>query len=102
MYGVSSVFGVGGPESNSSRIGLSGARASLELIRSSLYLKSIGSPIAGEFVPFVTSTGFSVASEREFARLRFPVEDRIEGGSEGGVDQWTTVSALVMLSLSAA
>ena len=50
--------------------------------------------MAYEFASVVTCIGFSVASELEFARLRF--------GIEGGVDDWTTVSAVVRLSLSAA
>lgn len=94
IYGVSSVLGVGGAESRSSNIGLSEARASLERVRCSSSGRSIGVTIACGFVSVPICIGFSVASEWEFARLRF--------GIEGGVDQWTTVPAVVTLSLSAA
>ena len=78
MYRVLLVLGVGGAKSSLLNIIHFEAQASLKRICSSSNCRSIGFIISYEFMSVVAFIGVSVASEWEFARLRFDIE--------GGVD----------------
>jgi hypothetical protein len=69
IYGVSSVFGVGGPEDNSSSIVTSGAAAAAEVTPSSFAPIVIGIAIAFAAKFFEICLEFTVTSDSAFEEL---------------------------------